>query len=715
MATATSTAAAAAAGVPGPAQRAENRRADVEDFQESCEMDVTTADSPQREQTVSDCVSVRTVTTCSDIDGDEIDGNERPRADDEPEGGDDHAGWTRVSHQRRRKKSVSVLEASTQRASSHAGKPNASQRHVQPTRAQFASKINANMAKTARMPNFAPRDEFRVVMRPRGGLEVGKVPLIDLRRAIFAAAKASEEAEREDTMLPNLAQNILVVSTPSWERMMQYEVVKKIAIGGREFETYAYRAAPEDTSRGVIHGVGPEDTADDIFRHVVNKHNPTAGDAHRLGQSTAVVILFHGSKVPFYVRYGGVVTRCFLYRQHKEVCKICGQIGHRKDVCPTPNVRVCFACGQKNPGDGHKSQCKPRCRLCGGPHPTGEGSCKHKFKTPYQVRKRQWERKLEEERAKAATSAPALKVRLSRRDDFPELAPPRGSSRGRSASCGSAQRRSASRGRRATSRGPASWAAITYGAAGGAAAAPARRRSKSARRERSASRRRSASRSSPRRSNDTKQTRASPETVELRKMVKELQATVHAQRVTIEQLTTKLEELWGPKSTTGSKPAPAETTNATPAERPSRATSWKQPPPVRDPMPKPAEERRESPAHEYYIEEECDEDADDVGSSVSVSASNVLDLSKTPGYAGLNNRIRRIESQMNRWGRDLEVLEKRITNRLMQAFQQQMQAFQQQMQTAIQQQIQQQFSKLTAPACGVVQEHNNQVTVNVSP
>lgn len=198
-------------------------------------------------------------------------------------------------------------------------------------------------------------------------------------------------------------------------------------------------------------------------------------------------------------------------------------------------------------------------------------------------------------------------------------------------------------------------------------------------------------------------------------MVKELQATVHAQRVTIEQLTTKLEELWGPKSTTGSKPAPAETTNATPAERPSRATSWKQPPPVRDPMPKPAEERRESPAHEYYIEEECDEDADDVGSSVSVSASNVLDLSKTPGYAGLNNRIRRIESQMNRWGRDLEVLEKRITNRLMQAFQQQMQAFQQQMQTAIQQQIQQQFSKLTAPACGVVQEHNNQVTVNVSP
>lgn len=92
------------------------------------------------------------------------------------------------------------------------------------------------MAKTARMPNFSLRDEFRVVVRPSGGLEVGKVPLTDLRRAIFAAVKTSEEAMREDTMLPNLAQNILVVSTPSWERMLQYEDVKKIAIRGREFE-----------------------------------------------------------------------------------------------------------------------------------------------------------------------------------------------------------------------------------------------------------------------------------------------------------------------------------------------------------------------------------------------------------------------------------------------------------------------------------------------
>ncbi|KAH9371554.1 hypothetical protein HPB48_011105 [Haemaphysalis longicornis] len=81
--------------------------------------------------------------------------------------------------------------------------------------------------------------------------------------------------------------------------------------------------------------------------------------AHRLGNSTSVVILFEGQKVPHYVQYGGFVTKCTLYRQHWEVCKICGQVGHRKDVCPTPNARVCFACGRKNPGEDHKEYCKP--------------------------------------------------------------------------------------------------------------------------------------------------------------------------------------------------------------------------------------------------------------------------------------------------------------------------------------------------------------------
>ncbi|XP_077553486.1 uncharacterized protein LOC144168358 [Haemaphysalis longicornis] len=690
MASATSTAAAAAAGVPGPAQRADFRRSDEELFSESCEMDVSPADPypSQRVRTVSDCASTGTVIANTGTDGHVVDDIECPRAADEPEEDDDHAGWTRVSHQRRRKKTVSVPEASPQRASPHAGKPSASQRHATLTRAQIASKVNAGMAKSARMPNFASRDEFRVVVRPRGGLEIGKTPLTDLRRAIFAAAKADEEAVREDTMLPNIAQNILVISTPSWERMLRYEVVKRIAIGDKEYETYAYRAAPEDTSRGVIRGVGLEDSADDIYRHVVNRHNPTAGDAHRLGRSMAVVILFHGSKVPSYVWYGGVVTRCYLYRQHKEVCRICGQIGHRKDVCPTPGARVCFACGLKNPGDGHEGKCKPRCRLCGGPHPTGEGSCKNKFKVPYQVRKRQWERKLEEERAKAATPAP--KIRLSRRDEFPEIAPQRGSSRGRSASRRKSSQRSASRGgarstsrgRRATSRGPA-WAAIAAGAAGGAAAAPSRRRSES--------RRRSASRPPPRRGNNaTKQASASPETVELRKMVKELQATVHAQRVTIEQLTLKLEELWGARATTWSKPAPAETTTtAKPTECPA--------PPLKQ-----VAQRRASPAREQEVEDECDEDIGDAGSSMSTAASSTI--SKPTSYVSLNNRYRKLESQMNRWGKDFDALERRLTNRMIQVMQQ-----------AIQQAIlpvQQQLNQLAASVRGAAQEHGNPITVS---
>lgn len=416
---------------------------------------------------------------------------------DDAEGGEDSvvlcAGWTQVVS-RRAKKNLKASGAPSQQGSSQPGKPstlgsasnsNSNARAVgrqQPTRAQFAAKVNAEMARAARMPSFASRDEIRVVVRPRGGLVIAKTPMTALRGAIFAAAGVGEEEADEDSVSPNAAQNIIVISTPSEKRANKYGSTRAITVGEVMYETYAYWATPENTSRGVIRGVGHEESEEDIRRRVVNAHNPTAMAAHRLGGSTSVVILFEGQKVPHYVKYGGFITKCTLYRQHREVCKTCGQVGHRKDVCPTPNARVCFACGRRNPGADHAEYCRPRCRLCGGSHVTGAGSCKNKFKTPLQIKKRQWARQQAEERTTTkmapAPLQPALKVRLSRRDEFRKL------------------ERNHRDGSRAESRdwrkltpgeGGPTWADITTGGAVTAAmtatAAPRRQRSASRRRQ----------------------------------------------------------------------------------------------------------------------------------------------------------------------------------------------------------------------------------------
>ncbi|XP_077541081.1 uncharacterized protein LOC144153303 [Haemaphysalis longicornis] len=195
----------------------------------------------------------------------------------------------------------------------------------------------------------------------------------------------------------------------------------------------------------------------DINDAIVTKYNPLALEAHRIGNTTAVIDLFEGPKVP-----RAALLKCGLYKKHHEVCKCCGKVGHRIDVCPNPEAKVCFACGAANPNTEHEATCKPRCKLCGGAHPTGERACKNKFKVPFVVTKRQWERKAEEQQQQQ-------KERLPNASDFPPWHARR-ESRRRSES----RQRSASRGRNASRRRTPSqrgekitWTEVAKGASSG--------------------------------------------------------------------------------------------------------------------------------------------------------------------------------------------------------------------------------------------------------
>ncbi|KAH7968954.1 hypothetical protein HPB52_013176 [Rhipicephalus sanguineus] len=117
-------------------------------------------------------------------------------------------------------------------------------------------------------------------------------------------------------------------------------------------------------SSGVIRGIPLEDIPRDITTQVITPENPTAIAAKRLSNTTNVIVLFSGLKVPTFVRYGGALIKCALYRKQLELCHQCVRLGHRMDVCPSPQDRVCRGCGTANPGTDH--QCNPCCQLCGG-------------------------------------------------------------------------------------------------------------------------------------------------------------------------------------------------------------------------------------------------------------------------------------------------------------------------------------------------------------
>ncbi|KAH7983488.1 hypothetical protein HPB52_012328 [Rhipicephalus sanguineus] len=236
-----------------------------------------------------------------------------------------------------------------------------------------------------------PRDTFRIVVRPRDGLNVNKISRIRFEQALAMAAALAPAEIEEDTMCPNGVQNIFVVCTPHEKNADAYARVQQIRLGEGTFGVAAYLAPPENTCKGIIRGVDVEVTEAQLRARIVNHRNPSALEARRMKNTTAVVVLFEGMRVPNYVACGASIFRCTLYRRHTEVCYECGELGHRADVCPNPGSKWCRTCGKRSPTEDHR--CDPKCTLCGGPHPTAAKECRDKFQVPYIVRRRRRQRR----------------------------------------------------------------------------------------------------------------------------------------------------------------------------------------------------------------------------------------------------------------------------------------------------------------------------------
>ncbi|KAL1467102.1 hypothetical protein MTO96_042383 [Rhipicephalus appendiculatus] len=191
-----------------------------------------------------------------------------------------------------------------------------------------------------------PREETKVVVRPRGGLCISKVGPSVVAEAIWGAAGLGLDERNADTMCPNPLQNIMVVSTPSQENVRRYVNVEAITVAGQDHEVSAYVAAPHATCKGVIRGIPLSDGPEAIDRKIVNARNPLALGAKRIKSTGVIIVVFDGYKVPNYVSYGGTLIKCTLYRKQVDVCYACGRLGHRSDVCPTPDASVCRACRQ---------------------------------------------------------------------------------------------------------------------------------------------------------------------------------------------------------------------------------------------------------------------------------------------------------------------------------------------------------------------------------
>ncbi|KAK8771849.1 hypothetical protein V5799_024908 [Amblyomma americanum] len=104
-----------------------------------------------------------------------------------------------------------------------------------------------------------PKEEIKIVVRPKGGFDIVKIGAPTDTDAIFAAADITGDESAEDTVCPNSYQNIVVVSTPKRANADGYAKLRQIQIQGKPHKMNAYEMAPDNTTKEVIRGTPIED------------------------------------------------------------------------------------------------------------------------------------------------------------------------------------------------------------------------------------------------------------------------------------------------------------------------------------------------------------------------------------------------------------------------------------------------------------------------
>ncbi|KAH6945485.1 hypothetical protein HPB50_008724 [Hyalomma asiaticum] len=292
---------------------------------------------------------------------------------------EDADGWIQVTRRRRRANATEVAAKKEMRSRSATRRGGRS--------------IVSKVLRASKMPRL-PRDHIKIVVRPKDGLDIRKTCGTSVDEAIRQEAGVVDE--EVTTICPNPTQNILVISTPDEKTATKIAKIKVLTINGKKHETNAYVSVPEQMAKGIVRNIPLMYTQDQLLNALVSTRNPSLTYAKRLGSTTNVILLYEGNRVPTWVYFNSIMLRVSLYRKQIDFFKECGRLGHRPDVFPRPDVKLCPICGLKNPSNGH--ECTPKCRICGEGHPTADRTCKDKYKVPHIVKQRRWRARTREER-----------------------------------------------------------------------------------------------------------------------------------------------------------------------------------------------------------------------------------------------------------------------------------------------------------------------------
>ncbi|KAH7949753.1 hypothetical protein HPB49_015106 [Dermacentor silvarum] len=211
-----------------------------------------------------------------------------------------------------------------------------------------------------------PFDHYKVVFPLRDGLNLGAWPQPSVAQAIGVAAGLDAAVLNELIIRIRTDQNLAVISTLDETLTAELQKVQSISLGLNQHAVQAYVAAPDNSCKGVVPGIEPNTSVKTLLENLRCSEAPIL-HARMMGSTNQALVTFSGIQVPRHVRLYGAELRCYIYRPRQQICSMCLSMGHRADVCPTPDKPRCVACGTSNPLPEH--ECTPKCIHCGGDLP----------------------------------------------------------------------------------------------------------------------------------------------------------------------------------------------------------------------------------------------------------------------------------------------------------------------------------------------------------
>lgn len=218
-----------------------------------------------------------------------------------------------------------------------------------------------------------------IIAKLTDGTDLESVPRGLLANAVMNAAGLNSVERRDTYFKPRPRQNLTVIDTYRKSAKDKILAIKQVSLEDGPHPFSAYTATPENSCKGVVHGISAETTEQELRQHLESEQTRILS-ARPMGRSNTILVTFEGLRVPHYVLFHRTAMRCYPHRPRSILCLNCMVIGHKSEVCPKKGITVtCPNCGgvfAANPGLEVAHSCETRCYNCNGEHPATDPACK---------------------------------------------------------------------------------------------------------------------------------------------------------------------------------------------------------------------------------------------------------------------------------------------------------------------------------------------------